>query len=129
MFYDYFQKLCQRKGVKASHAAEAMGLSRSTVVKWKNGSTPSGATLQRMAVYFGVSADSLLHAGEPGASPAVEEPSFDEFTYALFDESRELTAENKQKLLELARFFKQEQDREGMPETRRDSQTTEEPET
>jgi hypothetical protein len=37
--------------------------------------------------------------------------TFDDFTYALHDETKELTEENKQKLLEMARFFKEQQDK------------------
>ena len=40
------------------------------------------------------------------------EITFDDFTYAFLDESKELTEENKQKLLEMAKFFKQQQDKE-----------------
>ena len=109
MFYDYFSSLCRRKGVSESHAAEEIGLSRSTVNKWKKGSIPSGATLQGLAAYFGVSADNLLRGNEPEETQDI---SFDAFTYALHNETKELTPENKQKLLELARFFKQEQEKE-----------------
>jgi len=38
--------------------------------------------------------------------------TFDDFSYALLDESKELTEENKDKLLEMAKFFKQQQDKE-----------------
>ena len=46
--------------------------------------------------------------------PQKDEPeiTFDDFTYAFLDESKELTEENKQKLLEMAKFFKQQQDKE-----------------
>jgi len=38
--------------------------------------------------------------------------TFDDFTYALHNEAQELTDENKQKLLEMARLFKLSQDQE-----------------
>ncbi|MBS5783849.1 MAG: helix-turn-helix domain-containing protein [Clostridium sp.] len=46
--------------------------------------------------------------------PKKDEPeiTFDDFTYAFLDESKELTEENKQKLLEMAKFFRQQQDKE-----------------
>lgn len=46
-------------------------------------------------------------------SDKVEEPdiTFNDFTYALHNETKELTEENKQKLLEMARFFKEQQDK------------------
>jgi transcriptional regulator with XRE-family HTH domain len=37
---------------------------------------------------------------------------FNDFTYAMYNGSQELTEENKQKLLEMARFFKEQQDKE-----------------
>ena len=53
-----------------SQAAQEMGLSNSTVTKWKNtGATPSGETLARVSAYFGVPVGELL--GE--AVPSVQE--------------------------------------------------------
>ena len=60
-------------------------------------------TLARIAGYFSVSVDSLL-----GVEPQ-DELGFDDFTYALFHETKELTPENKEKLLEMARFFRGQQ--------------------
>lgn len=111
MFYDCFSRLCARKGVSTSRAAEDIHLSRSTVSKWKTGSVPSGATLQKIAKYFDVSADYLLR-GEQLASKTAPHLTLDDFTYALCNETKELTPEQKQRLLELAREFKKEQERE-----------------
>ena len=91
-----------------------MGLSRTSVVKWKAGSVPTGATLNKIAAYFGVSVDYLLGNEQKEKLPdKVEEPdiTFDDFTYALHNETKELTDENRQKLLEMARFFKEQQDK------------------
>lgn len=60
MFYDIYVDLCKQKGISLSKAAESVGLSRTTVVKWKAGTTPSGATLNSIAQFFGVSVDYLL---------------------------------------------------------------------
>lgn len=62
MFYDIYVGLCAQKGVSLSKAAEENGLSRTSVVKWKNGSMPNGSTLQKLAQYFGVSLDYFLDA-------------------------------------------------------------------
>lgn len=48
----------------------------------------------------------------PDQSKKEREVTFDDFTYAFLDESKELTEENKQKLLEMAKFFKQQQDKD-----------------
>ena len=53
MFYDVYSELCQEKGVSCSRAAKEIGLSNSTVTKWKNtGAVPSGDTLAKVAAYF-----------------------------------------------------------------------------
>lgn len=60
MFFDRFKELCSKKGVSAYRACTDIGLNRSSVAKWKNGSIPNGSTLNRLADYFGVSVDYLL---------------------------------------------------------------------
>ena len=70
MFYDCYTALCQARGISRSRAAQEMGLSNSTVTKWKNtGAIPSGETLARVSAYFGVPVGELL--GE--AVPSVQE--------------------------------------------------------
>lgn len=49
---------------------------------------------------------------KPTLKKGEQDVSFDDFTYAFLDESKELTEENKAKLLEMAKFFKQQQDKE-----------------
>lgn len=109
MFFDLFAELCRQKGVKPGRAADEIGLSRATVTNWKkNGYTPRGETLRRLAEYFGVTPDRLL-----GAEQAHPEIKLDDFTYAMYQESRGLTEENKKSLLEMARFFRRQQEGEG----------------
>jgi transcriptional regulator with XRE-family HTH domain len=114
VFYELYANLCKAKGISLSKAAEQIGLSRTSVVKWKSGSVPTGATLNKIATYFGVSVDYLLGNEQKEKLPdKVEEPdvTYNDFTYALHNETKELTEENKQKLLEMARFFKEQQDK------------------
>lgn len=72
MFVELYTKLCRAKGVSPSKAAEQMGLSRTSVVKWKAGSVPTGATLNKIADYFGVSVDYLL-GNEQKEKPITDE--------------------------------------------------------
>lgn len=61
MFYDVYTALCKSKAISPSRAADEIGLSNSTVTKWKKtGATPSGDTLSKVAAYFGVSVDDLI---------------------------------------------------------------------
>lgn len=60
MFYDNYLKLCNSIGKTPSAVALEMGLTKPTVTRWKSGSMPTDATLQRIAAYFGISVDELL---------------------------------------------------------------------
>ena len=84
MFYDVYTKLCNQKGVSRSRAAADMGLSNSTVTKWKKtGATPSGETLAKIAAYFNVSVDDLIRQEK---DPALAGKVSDEdIKFALFD--------------------------------------------
>ena len=112
VFYDIFKDLCNKKDVSPSRACLDMGLSRSLGAKWKNtGANPSYEVLTKIADYFGVSVDYLLdnEQKEKPATQKSDEPemSFDDFTYAMHNESKELTDDDKQLLLDMARTLKQ----------------------
>lgn len=107
MFYDRFEELCREKGVKPGRACSEMGLSRSLAAKWKSTKTekPSADALEKMSVYFGKSIEEILN-GETKKAPTQEgerEITFDDFTYAMQNESKELTDGDKQILLSLAK--------------------------
>lgn len=112
VFYDIFKDLCNKKDVSPSRACLDMGLSRSLGAKWKNtGANPSYEVLTKMAGYFDVPVDYLL-GNEQKEKPATQksdepEMSFDDFTYAMHNESKELTDDDKQLLLDMARTLKQ----------------------
>ena len=83
MFYDVYTELCKQKGVSRSRAAAEMGLSNSTVTKWKKtGATPSGETITKIAAYFGVSVDDLVKQ-EKDLAPK-SKVTEDDIKYALF---------------------------------------------
>ena len=54
MFYDVFLELCRMRGESPSKALENMGMSKSSVTKWKKVSAPTESTLGKIANYFGV---------------------------------------------------------------------------
>lgn len=112
MFYDHFLALCRQKGISPSRAAEAAGVSKSAVTNWKQrAAEPTGENAKKLCGYFGVSRSELF--GDAANKPAAENGALkmDDFTYALCGETEQLTEENKQKLLEMARFFKQQQEK------------------
>lgn len=64
MFWDNYKKLCDEKNIAPTAAGIAIGVTNAAVSKWKKGATPNGATLQKVADYFGVSVAYLLGEDE-----------------------------------------------------------------
>ncbi|WP_042435198.1 helix-turn-helix domain-containing protein [Faecalispora jeddahensis] len=115
--YEIFEQLLKEFDVTPYRVHKETGVAQSTLSDWKNGKgTPKADKLQKIADYFGVTVGYLLGAEQKEKPTLTEkgepEITFDDFTYAFLDESKELTEENKQKLLEMAKFFKQQQDKE-----------------
>ena len=69
MFYDRFVALCAQRGESPSRAALNAGISKAVVSKWKQNPAafPSGAVVEKLTAYFGVSVTELL---KEDASPA-----------------------------------------------------------
>lgn len=106
MFYDLYSDLCQQKGVSRSRAAKEIGLSNSTVTKWKNtGAVPASDTLAKVAAYFGVSINDLL--GEQ-KNPTVQSSriSEDDIKFALF-EGGPVTDAQYEEVKQFVRFIKE----------------------
>lgn len=108
MFSDRFEELCREKGVKPGRACTEMGVSRSLAAKWKATGTekPSADVLEKMSAYFEMTIDEILGKDIPAAV------TFDDFTYAMHNETRDLPPEKKQMLLDMARFFREELQKE-----------------
>lgn len=114
-FYERFSALCDKKGVKPGRAAEDCGINRSNVNSWRDrGYTPRGDALQRIADYFGVTTDFLLgKETEKAPTPEGErEITYDDFTYAMYEETKDLPPEKKAMLLEMARFMRADMEKE-----------------
>ena len=59
MFYDNYIRLCNSVNKTPSAVAVEMGISKTSVNRWKNGSYPTDATMLRIASYFGVTVEEL----------------------------------------------------------------------
>ena len=109
------RELRKAKGITMREFGELFGIAESTVSQYETGKRePDYEQLLRFAEYFDVSVDYLLRGKIYGGEiePLSDDITFDDFTYALHNETKELTEEKKQQLLEMARFFKQQQDKE-----------------
>lgn len=107
MFYDVYCALCEKNGLTPSGAASKIGFNRASVTVWKNtGKAPKQELLLKIADFFGVTTDYLLTGDENKKAPTQDgerEITFDDFTYAMQNESKELTDGDKQILLSLAK--------------------------
>lgn len=108
MFYDRFVNLCSRRGVTPSRAAIDAGLSKSTVTKWKNDPTarPTGAVIDKLTQYFGVSISELLGENEAEPHPVSDE----DIKFALFGGSEGITPEMFEEVRSFAAFVKARED-------------------
>ena len=116
--YEIFEQLLKKRKITPYRVSKETGVPQSILSDWKRGrSVPKTEKLQKIADYLNVSVDYLLGNEQKGRASSLDEKkpediTLDDFTYAFLDESKELTDENKQKLLEMARFFKMQQDKE-----------------
>lgn len=109
MYYYNYVNLCNKRNISPSAAAEEMGFHRSDVTRWSKGSQPRQATMQRIADYFGVSVAELTSDKEKApASEGEHHIGFDDFTFAMYNETKKLPQEKKDMLLQMARFFNKE---------------------
>lgn len=60
MFYDNFLKLCNQRGISPTAAVVEMGFQKSVVTRWKK-SIPTDANKLKIAQYFGITVDELMH--------------------------------------------------------------------
>ena len=104
VFYDLFCELCKAKGVSVTKATVEIGLSRTIGTKWKRtGATPNGETLNKIADYFGVTADYLLTGEQKEKAPALTEKDErrigdDEIKAAFWGGEKDLTPQELDEL-------------------------------
>lgn len=107
--YEIFEHLLQIKGVSTYKVAKETGIPQQTFSKWKKGiSTPKADKLQKIADYFGVTIDYLLgNTDDINQKPGQDNIKFDDFSYAMYNESKELSEADKQRLLTFARMLRE----------------------
>lgn len=99
-FSSRFKQLCKENGVTQKQALADMGMGRNSAQSWINGS-PSLETLQKIAEYFGISADDVLGVdNKKTPTPAKGERDYLAIMNA-FDQADESTREAILLLLKL----------------------------
>lgn len=96
--------LRNKNGLSQKEIGKIFHASQNTVSQWENGTRkPSYEIIQEIADYFKVSVDYLL--GREEQQPSLDE-QLDGLDFALYGEVKELTDEQKQDILDYARFKK-----------------------
>lgn len=101
------KRLREAKNITQRELGEAVGVSDKAVSTWElEVKEPRMGTIQKLADFFGVSKSDII---EDVKTPAEADVTFDDFTYAMYGESRELTEDDKNMLLDMARMLKKRQ--------------------
>ncbi len=107
MFYERLEELCSKNTITISTLVKELGLSTSKVTAWKNGTIPKGSTLVEIADYFGVPLDYLMgRTDDPNQKAGETNIRFDEFEFAMHNETKDLSDDDKNMLLDMARILK-----------------------
>lgn len=109
--------LLAEKGISKRDFYQDCGITSASYSLWNTGkTTPRMKNLEVIADYLETTTDYLLTGlGEKEKAPTQEgerEITFDDFTYAFYEESKDLPDEKKKMLLEMARFMKADIEKE-----------------
>ena len=98
------KSLRKQLGLTQTELGEKLGVQKNAVSKWETGRVDDipGSKIRSMAALFGVSPSYLIDDEEE------ESVRMDDFTYAMYNEAKDLPEEKKQMLLEMAKFMKAE---------------------
>lgn len=70
VFLENFLNLCTKIGKSPSAVVTEVGLNKSAVTSWKNGTKPTNSTIVKLSNYFGVSVEELTGKKEPAGQQA-----------------------------------------------------------
>lgn len=105
MFRIKLKELREEKNLSQYEFAKVFGVAQSTVGGWESGARiPRLPMIEKIAAFFNVSTDYLL-GKEDDAEPSVDQQLSEE-EFALFGEVRNLTPEEKKRVLDFIRFTK-----------------------
>lgn len=106
--YDNFVKIVQEKGLTAYRVAKDTGISPTVFSDWKSGkSSPKIDKIKKIADYLNVSEDYLMGNTE---NPQPIDEQLSGLDFALYGETKDLTDEEKEKILEFIKFTKSQRD-------------------
>ena len=96
--------LRNQKGLSQKEVAEYLGISQPAYANYERQAREADYdTLKKLSDYFNVSVDYLLGRTEQKQNDDI---TFDDFTYAMYNESKELTEDQKDILISMAKTLK-----------------------
>lgn len=99
------------KGLSQKEIAEYLGISQPAYANYERQAREADyETLKKLSDFFNVSIDFILGKTEQKQDDDI---SLDDFTYAMYNESKELTDDQKDMLLSMAKTFKEKLKRDG----------------
>lgn len=100
------KELRTAKHVSQQDVADYLEITRQAYSNYETGKrAPDNEMLLKLSEYYDVTVDYILRGQEMPATQMDGELTIDDFVYALHNESRTLTPENKAKLLDMARML------------------------
>lgn len=108
-FCDRLKCARNNKGISQKKLAEYLFVSQQTVAKWETDkATPNPETIAKISETLNVSTDYLLgNTDDVTQRPGQSNIKFDDFSYAMYNESRDLSEDDKQRLLTFARMLRE----------------------
>lgn len=100
-FYEKYLMLCDKNKKTPSGAALEMGLSKTTVNRWKNGGGITDATILKVASYFGIPKEELTGEEQKEKPTPSEGSGLDAAFNAVLDQ---LTEQELADVLQYAKF-------------------------
>lgn len=103
------KQLCKGKKIPVKSVLEKCSLNRNFIYDLENkGTVPSAETIKKIADYFSITTDYLLgRTDDINQKPGQSNIKFDDFSYAMYNESRDLSEDDKQRLLTFARMLRE----------------------
>ena len=102
------KRLREANNLTQQQMADIFGIQRPTYSRYENGERqPDFDLLIEISKHFNVSVDYLLgNTDDKNQKPGEENITFDDFTYAMHNETQDLTEDDKQMLIDMARMLK-----------------------
>lgn len=110
------RELRRARKMTMKQLGEELGVAESTISQYETGKRqPDNETLLRLGEFFDVTVGYLLGA-ETEKAPTQEgerKITADDFTYAMYSETKDLSPDTKERILQMARFFAEEERKKG----------------